>query len=95
MTTEPIPPRTAVCQSCARVHPIGALIPDANYPPGLCPVCGGDTCDCEACLSSIQYLTMGAWDRSPLEPQVANRAVAWTADGGLVLRSQTLRAGTS
>ncbi|MGE7199741.1 hypothetical protein [Brevundimonas naejangsanensis] len=29
------------------------LKPDPDFPPGLCPRCSGDTCDCEHCLQDV------------------------------------------
>lgn len=45
----------ALCQNgCGRVR-LDQLVPDEADPPGLCPICSGQTCDCEACMGSSRY----------------------------------------
>lgn len=45
----------ALCQNgCGRV-PLGELVPDASDPPGRCPHCGGQTCDCPICDATDVY----------------------------------------
>jgi hypothetical protein len=81
----------ALCQDCVRLLPVRALIPHANYPPGLCPVCQaagrlGQSCDCPFCLDPerLAALARGDWAHAGLQPHAQARAVSWTADGGLV-----------
>ena len=40
----------ALCQGNCGLRPIAQLIPDLNDPPGLCDSCGGQTCNCVACI---------------------------------------------
>ncbi|MGD0432554.1 MAG: hypothetical protein ABSA58_15840 [Acetobacteraceae bacterium] len=77
--------RIALCQCCVRVIQVNALIPDDNNPPGRCPVCGGETCDCRGCLSNIPALARGDWAVTNLQPHSRKRAISWSADDGLVL----------
>jgi hypothetical protein len=74
----------ALCQDCLRLQPLASLVPDANDPPGLCPACGGQTCDCPACLASVAELERGNW--FGLQSHAAQRAISWSPEGGLVLR---------
>jgi hypothetical protein len=78
--------QVALCQGCLRVHPVEALIPCANDPPGLCPTCGDQTCSCEGCLESIPFLEKGEWASANIQPRHLPHIVSWTTDGGLVLR---------
>ncbi|MCV0388050.1 MAG: hypothetical protein K5821_17020 [Nitrobacter sp.] len=42
-----------LCQDgCGRVRR-ALLKPDPDYPPGLCPRCSGDTCDCDHCIQDV------------------------------------------
>lgn len=42
----------ALCQDGCGLRPVLCLTPCENDPPGLCDLCGGQTCDCEGCLFS-------------------------------------------
>ena len=80
----------ALCQGCCRLHPIAALIPDANHPgTGMCPICGAEACHCRGCLASVAALVAGDWEAARLQPHAARRAISWTADGGLIMREAT------
>ena len=77
----------ALCQNCLRLHLLCDLIPDANAPPGLCPTCGGQCCSCGGCLGSVEALAARQWDAFPWQDAgMADRAISWTPDGGLVAR---------
>lgn len=43
----------ALCQGHCGAVRIADLIPDDNSPPGLCPNCGDQTCDCSHCEAEI------------------------------------------
>jgi hypothetical protein len=75
----------ALCQGCCRLHLVCDLIPDPNDPPGLCPSCRGQTCNCWGCLGSVAALKRGDWAHAGLQPHAAARAVSWTPDGGLAM----------
>jgi hypothetical protein len=81
--------KLVLCQDCLRVHQVCDLIPSDNFPPGLCPACGGQTCGCGDCIASIDALARRDWDRTVLQKHV--RPASWTPDGGLV---EAPRAGT-
>jgi hypothetical protein len=51
--------KLALCQGCLRVHRVCDLVPDDNDPPGLCPICAGQTCSCRDCIASIDALARG------------------------------------
>jgi len=51
----------ALCQNCLRLLPLSILVPDDNDPPGLCPACGGQTCNCVSCMRA-------AFDLALLDP---------------------------
>jgi hypothetical protein len=78
----------AMCQDCGRAHPLEALIPDANEPPGLCPVCRGAACTCSNCQEGLSALARGDWWNANLQLHAALRAISWTPEGGLVLRER-------
>lgn len=81
-------PTHALCQGpCLRLVPVCDLIPDDNDPPGLCPHCGGETCNSPFCLAGAQAKAAGDW--RGLQPEAQRRALAWTPSGGLVLRPAT------
>jgi len=42
-----------LCQDGCGPVPRARLKPDPDFPPGLCPNCSGDTCDCEHCVQDI------------------------------------------
>jgi hypothetical protein len=77
--------RIALCQCCVRVIQVNALALDDDNPPGRCPVCGRETCDCRGCLSDIPALARGDWAATSLQPHARKRATSWSADDGLVL----------
>lgn len=52
-------PIVALCQDCLRLHDVADLVPDDNDPPGLCPRCGGQTCNCLLCLDLAMDLMRG------------------------------------
>jgi hypothetical protein len=79
--------RMVLCQGCLRVHLVSALILDANDPPGLCPDCQSQTCDCRGCLGSVLFLKMKVWASSGIQPRLIPSVISWTADGGLVLKA--------
>lgn len=54
-------PDFAVCQDCGQVWPVQALDTDNNCPPGRCPQCAGQTCDCFACSEWVAFRTERAW----------------------------------
>jgi hypothetical protein len=78
----------AICQDCCRVHKLDALIPSASDPPGLCPACNGQTCNCHECIASIASLDHGDWHSSMLQPHAAARVISWTPEGGLIMRRE-------
>ncbi len=41
----------ALCQDGCGLRPVGLLVPCENDPPGLCDLCGGQTCDCDGCMA--------------------------------------------
>lgn len=43
--------RWALCQNGCGLIDQTRLIPDADDPPGRCPTCKGQSCDCYSCLS--------------------------------------------
>jgi hypothetical protein len=83
---------------CGRLHQLAALIPDANCPPGLCPVCAGPNSGmamlCAADGPQVTALAAGDWhsDAAFLQPHAAARAISWTPDGGLVMRADAVNA---
>jgi hypothetical protein len=44
----------ALCQGSCGLVDVADLIPDANDPPGRCPSCGGQTCQCSFCGETAQ-----------------------------------------
>lgn len=74
----------ALCQDCLRLHRLTALIPDDKDPPGLCPACRGQTCDCTSCMSSVHRLADGDFRNAGL--QRPDEIISWTPDGGAVTR---------
>ena len=40
----------ALCQDGCGIIPVTDLVPDENDPPGRCPHCNGQTCQCDACV---------------------------------------------
>jgi hypothetical protein len=78
----------ALCQDCLRLHLVCDLIPDGNDPPGLCPVCRGQCCDCTACMSEAAALLRGD-DKTAarnLQPQFRHRLLRWSASEGATFR---------
>lgn len=71
--------RRALCLDCLRAPAFAALKCDAGDPPGLCPGCNGQTCDCNSCLVTIAELEAGN-----LKPVgiVGLGLASWTAEGG-------------
>lgn len=73
--------RRALCQDCLRAHDVAALKCDAGDPPGRCPACGGQACDCNFCLVGIAALEAGQFDL----PMFTGTPIAsWSAAGGAV-----------
>jgi hypothetical protein len=71
----------ALCQDCLRLQPVSSLVPCENDPPGLCPACNGQTCDCASCMRTSFELEAGIFGsllRGPAAYQ------SWSADGGIV-----------
>jgi hypothetical protein len=75
----------ALCQDCLRVLACTDLTPDANDPPGLCPHCEGQTCNCHSCLASLPALMRGNFYAAGLINPV--RIESWTPAGGAVVMS--------
>lgn len=44
-----------LCQNGCGFVERSLLVPDDNDPPGLCPHCSGQTCDCNHCLAHTEY----------------------------------------
>lgn len=82
--------KLAVCQSCCRLLPISAFIPDPNEDIGLCPHCpdpeihGSVGCADGASLADALALARGDWANAGLQDWVVPFCVSWTPDGGLV-----------
>jgi hypothetical protein len=74
----------ALCQGCARLQRVCDLVPDEKSEPGLCPACGGDTCQDACCMWSLPALAEGRFVDSDLQPEATARATFWTAEEGLV-----------
>lgn len=47
--------KVSCCQDGCGLRPVELLTPDDNDPPGLCDLCGGQTCDCLECMDFELY----------------------------------------
>jgi hypothetical protein len=71
----------ALCQDCLRLQPLSCLVPCDNDPPGLCPSCGGQTCDCAPCMRASFDLEAGIFSGGIRDPETIE---SWSAAGGVV-----------
>lgn len=75
----------ALCQDCLRIVPKDRLLPSDNQPPGLCPSCQGQTCDCPSCMAEAQVLRSG--DLNSVGLVAGHRLAAWSPEtGGIIVR---------
>ncbi len=76
----------ALCQDCLRLFVWADLVPCENDPPGLCPVCNGQTCHCAGCMRTVRYLGIGNFtdpEAGLLRPHLI---ASWSPDGGATFR---------
>ncbi|HYC64808.1 MAG TPA: hypothetical protein VEC14_08770 [Reyranellaceae bacterium] len=78
-----VKPGECLCQDCLRVLDVGDLVPAENDPPGHCPQCGGQACECEMCLGAIRSLRLGHYACVPL--QDGRVIVRWSGKDGAVI----------
>jgi hypothetical protein len=76
----------ALCQDCLRLQPVSSLVPCENDPPGLCPACGGQTCDCAPCMRASFDLEAGIFSGGIRNPETIE---SWSAAGGIVRKQLT------
>ncbi|MCK1536826.1 MULTISPECIES: hypothetical protein [unclassified Bradyrhizobium] len=79
----------ALCQDCLRLLAWGDLVLCENDPPGLCPICNGQTCHCAGCMQTVRFLSIGDFtnpDAGLLRPELI---VSWSAAEGAVRRTET------
>lgn len=79
----------ALCQDCLRILPKDELLPSENDPPGRCPHCNGQTCECDACMADAAGLRRGELNSVGLVAGL--RLVAWTPEDGATITAATNR----
>jgi hypothetical protein len=76
----------ALCQDCLRLLAWEKLVPCDNDPPGLCPICNGQTCHCAGCMQTVRFLSIGDFTNENAGLLHAELIVSWSADAGAVRR---------
>lgn len=78
-------PVVALCGDCLRLLDVGDLLPDDNDPPGRCPHCNGQTCNCFMCLETATDLMRGNLRSDRLQRPIAG----WSLKDGIQNRGVT------
>jgi hypothetical protein len=74
----------ALCQDCLRVVEVSLSdYKAADWGQGMC-VCGGDTCHCETCIHTIEFLEK--WDWSKICLEFKKPIIAWAPEAGRLVQ---------